>query len=137
MARVDPMVSAERFTAKIVAIANELHIPYTIQNMKVGEQDDFIMRKLVYGIKSYIAASGEETVSCNIKWPANWWQAVKERWLPAWAKQRWPVLYERHRMERTFYRAMCPHIEIPRHQGNEIHFQFLRAHDRVLNDGEV
>jgi len=29
----------------------------------------------------------------EVKYPADWWQAVKERWFPRWAKKRWPVVY--------------------------------------------
>jgi len=28
-----------------------------------------------------------------IQYPATWWEAVKERFLPEWAKRRWPVKY--------------------------------------------
>jgi len=34
---------------------------------------------------------GRELSRVDVEWPADWWQAVKERWLPAWAKGRWPV----------------------------------------------
>ena len=27
----------------------------------------------------------------SVSFPADWLQAVKERWAPAWAKRRWPV----------------------------------------------
>lgn len=27
------------------------------------------------------------------RYPATWWDAVKERWFPAWAKRRWPIAY--------------------------------------------
>jgi hypothetical protein len=40
----------------------------------------------------------------NIKCPANWWEAVKERWAPAWFKARWPVQYN----EVPQY-AICPY----------------------------
>lgn len=29
------------------------------------------------------------------RWPATWRDAFKERWFPAWAKERWPVRYEK------------------------------------------
>jgi hypothetical protein len=32
--------------------------------------------------------------------PDDWWQAVKDRWFPAWAKRRWPVRRRIVRMER-------------------------------------
>ena len=27
----------------------------------------------------------------ELRWPDGWWQALKDRWFPAWAKGRWPV----------------------------------------------
>jgi hypothetical protein len=27
----------------------------------------------------------------SVQYPANWWEAVKERWFPVWAQARWPV----------------------------------------------
>lgn len=37
-------------------------------------------------------ATQEEDVA---HYPSNWKQAFKERWFPAWAKKKWPVLYTR------------------------------------------
>ena len=31
-----------------------------------------------------------------LKTPANWWEHLKQRWYPAWALSRWPVLYTYH-----------------------------------------
>lgn len=30
----------------------------------------------------------------EIKFPRDWWQAFRERWLPKWWLKRWPVVYE-------------------------------------------
>ena len=38
---------------------------------------------------------GREVERQECVWPADWWQAFKERWYPAWAKHRWPVEYRR------------------------------------------
>jgi len=34
-----------------------------------------------------------EHVEClpSFSYPADWWQALKERWFPRWAKRHWPV----------------------------------------------
>jgi len=29
------------------------------------------------------------------KWPSDWREAFKERWFPVWARERWPIRYER------------------------------------------
>lgn len=33
------------------------------------------------------------TASDTVVYPANWWEAVWERWAPKWAQERWPVRY--------------------------------------------
>ena len=38
---------------------------------------------------------GRKAEHREYQWPADWWQAFKERWFPLWAKARWPVQYER------------------------------------------
>lgn len=39
---------------------------------------------------------GEELERVELPSPADWWQAVKERWFPEWAKRRWPVQWLTH-----------------------------------------
>jgi hypothetical protein len=36
---------------------------------------------------------GREVDRVEHQWPANWWEAFKERWMPKWAKDRWPIQY--------------------------------------------
>ncbi len=35
---------------------------------------------------------GQEFGRDPYEWPADWWQALKDRWFPQWALRRWPVL---------------------------------------------
>jgi len=123
-------VDVDTLHAKIVMIANEIALPNAIMaNLKTRAAMDTFLQTLVVGIKSYILASGEEKVRCNVRWPADWWQAVKQRWAPDWITRRWPVRYEHHRINRTFYRAMCPHLDVPLHQGTDVHIRFLKSHE--------
>lgn len=43
-----------------------------------------------------------------VRYPADWWEAFKARWFPAWALARWPV-------RETIYDAkvLYPEVEIP------------------------
>ena len=53
------------------------------------------------------AVLGEKLREIESKWPADWWQAVRERWVPAWWLRRWPVRYKRERIEAwTVYPSM-------------------------------
>jgi len=42
---------------------------------------------------------GRELGVDHLKWPATWWDAVRERWCPAWALKRWPVRYRRYSVQ--------------------------------------
>ena len=44
---------------------------------------------LVLQIKTAIVTA--HTPFYKVEYPADWWQAFKDRWFPAWAKRRWIV----------------------------------------------
>lgn len=44
------------------------------------------------------------------EYPADWWQALKDRFAPTWACRLWPVLRKRIDME-----VMYPKIALPQH----------------------
>ena len=67
---------------------------------------------------------GEKLADIECRWPADWRQAFKERWFPAWAKRRWPVRWERRHLEAQ---ALYPLVSMPR-----------AAHTiRILVDGKL
>lgn len=53
--------------------------------------------------------------SVSVSFPASWWQAVKARWLPGWAKRRWPVRVQTVKLEAA---ALWPSLQylVPDHQ---------------------
>ena len=51
---------------------------------------DYIAHHLVLKLRGFIWIEPLEIV----RYPADWWQAFKERWFSAWMKARWPVRYE-------------------------------------------
>lgn len=41
-----------------------------------------------------VAVYGKEHMDRHVvRFPADWWQAVKERFAPAWFRDRWPVVF--------------------------------------------
>ena len=46
-----------------------------------------------------------------VEYPETWWDAVKERWFPAWAKKRWPVNWNTVRAHELY-----PNIKIPKYR---------------------
>lgn len=68
------------------------------QNILLGVNSDtyidHMTRQAVVSIQGYLF--GEKLKGKIVKHPRDWWQALKERWLPAWALKRWPVEYTIH-----------------------------------------
>jgi len=62
-----------------------------------------MMTAKVYGMP-------QERIVIHKRWPADWWQAVRERWFPRWWLRRHPVRYERVDVDQTIYAAVCPHL---------------------------
>jgi hypothetical protein len=77
---------------------------------------------LLLKIEAFALGRHIERISIHHKWPADWWQAFRERWFPKWWLQRHPVRYSRVDVDRqvTF---ICPHLGVadPEH-----HMQFLK-----------
>ena len=67
-------------------------------------------RSMVASLRARVL--GEKLATVEVKWPADWWQALKERWFPAWALRRWPVTYRREKLEAV---ALYPKISLPEH----------------------
>jgi hypothetical protein len=47
----------------------------------------------------------------TVRWPATWWDAFKERWVPGWWLRRWPATYAH--ADFTVYRGY-PDLALPR-----------------------
>src|SRR3990172_2939900 len=43
----------------------------------------------------------------RVSWPADWWQAFKQRWFPWWLKRQFPI-----RIEERVCGRFCPHITV-------------------------
>lgn len=61
---------------------------------------------LVYTLRAGVLGQNLEPIV--IEHPADWWQALKERWLPGWGLRRWPVRYKRIKIEAQ---VLYPRIE--------------------------
>ena len=67
------------------------------------EFDEVVMRfvQMVYG---------RTLERVEVQYPADWWEAVKERWLPEWAKELWPIRYQHHSLTA---KELYPKISAP------------------------
>jgi nuclear transport factor 2 (NTF2) superfamily protein len=41
-----------------------------------------------------------EVERISVRFPADWWEAFKERWFPKWARDRWPVKWTHRCMKK-------------------------------------
>lgn len=48
-------------------------------------------------MRGYIWSESREQQVQTIRYPSDWWQALKERWFPERALKRWPVIYKTFR----------------------------------------
>jgi hypothetical protein len=68
---------------------------------------DRMSREMVFKLTAKIA--GQQLP--DIKYPADWKQAFKERWFPQWLLKKYPVKYKQFEVK-----ALYPYLAIPPHQ---------------------
>jgi hypothetical protein len=59
---------------------------------------------------------GEKSLTeYHVKYPADWWQAVKERFAPAWFAKRYPVVYKEHHITiDAVYPELSKRLKLPK-----------------------
>ena len=53
-----------------------------------------------------------------VSFPADWWEAFKERWFPSWALARWPVVRREFRAQ-----EILPAVAWPSNYGKLSYFE--------------
>jgi hypothetical protein len=61
----------------------------------------------------HIEIAGQTQNLFEKRWPANWWEAFKERWFTKWLLYRYPVVYEYYKVDKQ---TLFPSIAIPKHE---------------------
>ena len=62
-----------------------------------------------------------------VKHPADWWEALKERWLPQLLLTKWPVRYDVHVMRATW---LAPEIPWPKDYNGSYKVALYHTYDR-------
>lgn len=83
---------------------------------------EVISKDLIVKLNAYIVAMPTEKICVYHKYPKDWWQAVKERWFPKWAKNKWPIKYVVIDISENKF-AVCPHLPC---DGSIMHYEWLR-----------
>ncbi len=110
-------VSARAYLSEMAFLRNHLHLVAHL---------DQISRQLVLELRSFVLGKKAERIDIEEKWPADWWQAVKERWLPAWFLKRYPVQYKTLSIHKETMRV-CPHVDMKTPEGRQVHFRWLEG----------
>jgi hypothetical protein len=86
---------------------------------------DAVARRLTVQLRTYLLAGKEHAEDgATVRWPADWWQAFRERWFPKWWLRRWPVRYQSV-VTRKYIRRVCPHVNLVTPGEHQVHFQWL------------
>lgn len=107
--------------AIVESVSNDL-LDVIVEHKEIA--DDFIKNRVTLMIQGYIW--GESGKTQLIRYPATWWDAVKERWFPRWLLTRYPATYREHEITlKTLYPNFK--ISLPR----ETHVLKYVFHDRL------
>jgi len=116
-------------TAEVVRMhaRQEVCLPESLRsNLDISTYYNDVIGRMVIDMKTKFAAMMKEHIVVHRSWPADWWQAVKERFAPQWVKRWFPVKYERVDIDQKIYASCCPHLDIKfRDDVNHYHFQFM------------
>ncbi len=80
--------------------------------------------ELAIKVHAFIACMPQERIVIDREWPADWWQAFRERWFPQWWLIRHPIRHERVYINQRIYSNICPHIQ---KDNKSMHLDFLAS----------
>ena len=72
---------------------------------------DYAARSLVLQLTTSLAEQKTSYETKPVYRPENWWEAVKERFLPLWARKKWPIKMETISTEIANLTKLCPHLK--------------------------
>jgi hypothetical protein len=104
---------SKRYIAERIHVMARSHLARSaimLSRTNVESLIDIATDEMIMSLDSYVHGMTSERIVVHRKWPKDWWQAVKERFAPAWFTRRWPVVYDRLDIDKQLYAAVCPHI---------------------------
>ena len=101
-------VDLEKLRAVALMYISEELAQDMVNQPEVRATWDYVAKNIGLMVRMHILGREMERVEC--RWPVDWWQAFKERWFPAWAKERWPV---REEVRYLVARELYPKVKLP------------------------
>ena len=115
-----------------LAVAEE--VPVNMLRNGDATLEEYMARRLLLHHRTWVRGGAErEKIKVDVRWPADWWQAVRERWAPKWWLKRHPVRYHEVHVDRWAFAAVCPHLET---DGREVHLDWLARTDEFARISE-
>lgn len=108
--------------AKEYALHKKIDLRTLARHSHFNEHKDNIKQEMLLELHTYIYGYNHQDEHI-ISYPENWWEAVKERFAPAWFRDRYPVRFSTHTatLEETF-----PNIE-PMEKGSVMRMNILKT----------
>lgn len=119
---------------EVVFDVEKAYSQHAITNTEVQARYDIAFQAvIVSAMKRFLEEKSSPPLT--IQYPADWWQALKKRWFPCWALQRWPVRMHVHTVTASIqYRN--PRVDLSQ-KGRSCSFAFYdhsRDHPDTFGD---
>jgi len=88
------MDSSTTFTLELIKVAVTQAVDEKLICANVDWLPDHMAGRFIMQVDGFLL--GERMPEKTIRHPADWWQAFKARWFPAWALRRWPAIESVH-----------------------------------------
>lgn len=102
-------IKLEKLRWTLMTHINEEIAGEIVNAPQVDVQHDNYISDL-FAVRAIFDFLGANMESISAKYPANWKQAIKERFAPEWVKRRWPVRYT---VVTLFARELYPRMKLP------------------------
>ena len=102
-------IGIERLNLEVARVRQQCMLDdHTLISMDVQEWREEAMRSMVLAIIASVASKKYEFKA--VRFPSDWWQALKHRFFPLWLQKKFPVQWDEYKAEACAY---YPTIEIP------------------------
>ncbi len=89
-----PLPEFKRISLDKIQINVSRIVSDTLFDITLESHRHHLFNGMAYVLRGYVW--GEKLKPQTIRYPLDWWQALKERWCPKRVLVRWPVLYAVH-----------------------------------------
>jgi len=119
--KLDPQ-KIEQITLEKIKYGLKKYIsPAQLRDLKVKSYKDDFTNSIVVEIRDFVYGRKiKKEVTKVVRYPSNWVQAVKERFLPEFIRRRFPVKYKCINAVTVHYH-ICPHLNVVS-QGEHLNF---------------